>query len=533
MFFVKFIPTFPVLHRATFVFRDCAHPLLLNAIAIGSLYLGPKDAVTKGEALWRLAHTAMATSWQNLITHRGPFDACEGVQLMITAILGQVYGALSKNRAIRSTSQAFHSLGFVWARRCGMFDSPPYPPSSVPSHDADDAHKERQWRLWVAREIQQRALLAHYMLDGLISQMSGVPTSVRHATNQLGLPSSDAAFEASTANEWISQMQSQPLPSPTATFRSILRRLFHPANESSRWLDIDTHTNLNLSAFSHKVILEGLQSLISDDDADEVTAVGVPTRREVRSALNQVYESITLNATLSSADRLETLLRWHSICLDTVVDTSLLCRNLCSRYDITQHIWREGGPPPPPQTSSSSPSSSRNPDLVSWVGTPAARIALLHAMAIQEIVEQLPRGRAHAIHMPSSLFATATVYAVFALAGSPALKIPCSVVWHDVVLLDTGTAKAGMSNDYLSLSDLNTGTSTSISMSMSTRTSMNNETDTARYIRGDVLYGSNVTSRNLLYELNSIQKLFRCLFAQWGVAYDMESVVEQWISLCH
>ncbi len=371
------------------------------------------------------------------------------------------------------------------------------------------------------------------MLDGLISQMSGVPTSVRHATNQLGLPSSDAAFEASTANEWISQMQSQPLPSPTATFRSILRRLFHPANESSRWLDIDTHTNLNLSAFSHKVILEGLQSLISDDDADEVTAVGVPTRREVRSALNQVYESITLNATLSSADRLETLLRWHSICLDTVVDTSLLCRNLCSRYDITQHIWREGGPPPPPQTSSSSPSSSRNPDLVSWVGTPAARIALLHAMAIQEIVEQLPRGRAHAIHMPSSLFATATVYAVFALAGSPALKIPCSVVWHDVVLLDTGTAKAGMSNDYLSLSDLNTGTSTSISMSMSTRTSMNNETDTARYIRGDVLYGSNVTSRNLLYELNSIQKLFRCLFAQWGVAYDMESVVEQWISLCH
>jgi hypothetical protein len=519
----------------------------------------------------------MATTWQNLITHRGPYDTCEGVQLIITAILGQVYGALSKNRAIRSTSQAFHSLGFVWARRCGMFYSQLYPLSSVPSHDADDAHKEQQWRLWVAREIQQRALLAHYMLDGLIAQMSGVPTSVRHATNQLGLPSSDAAFEASTANEWISHMQSQPVPSsPTApTFRSILRRLFHPhppanGNEpsSSRWLDnIDTNTtstttNLPLSAFSHKVILEGLQSLISDDDADEITAVGVPTRREVRRALNQVYESITLNATLSSADRLETLLRWHSICLDTVVDTSLLCRNLCSRYDISQHIWptREGDGPAPPaqpqpqpsQPSQTSSSSSKNLDnLVAWVGTPAARIALLHAMAIQEIVEQLPRGRAHAIHMPSSLFATATVYAVFALAGTPALKIPCSVVWQDVVLLDTkagagtggtGTTASNISstNDFLSLSDLNNAcTGTGMSMNMSTTTSgMNslnslNETDTVRYIRGDVLYGSNVTSRNLLYELNSIQKLFRCLFAQWGVAYDMESVVEQWISLCH
>lgn len=62
MFFVRFIPTFPVLHRATFVFRECTHPLLLNAIAIGSLYLGPKDSVAKGEALWHLAHTAVATS---------------------------------------------------------------------------------------------------------------------------------------------------------------------------------------------------------------------------------------------------------------------------------------------------------------------------------------------------------------------------------------------------------------------------------------------------------------------------------------
>lgn len=47
MFFVRFIPTFPILHRATFIFRECTHPLLLNAIAIGSLYLGPKDSVAK------------------------------------------------------------------------------------------------------------------------------------------------------------------------------------------------------------------------------------------------------------------------------------------------------------------------------------------------------------------------------------------------------------------------------------------------------------------------------------------------------
>jgi hypothetical protein len=113
MFFVRFTPTFPVLHRSTFVFRECTHPLLLNAIAIGSLYLGPKDAVAKGEALWRLSHTAIATSvrltittlwtsililsqWQSLITHRGPYDPCNGLQLVLAALLGQVYAALSK-----------------------------------------------------------------------------------------------------------------------------------------------------------------------------------------------------------------------------------------------------------------------------------------------------------------------------------------------------------------------------------------------------------------------------------------------------
>ncbi|OQV05806.1 Fungal specific transcription factor domain-containing protein [Cladophialophora immunda] len=488
MFFVKFIPTFPVLHRATFVFRDCAHPLLLNAIAIGSLYLGPKDAVAKGEALWYLAHTAIATSWQSLITHRGPYDACDGVQLVVTGVLSQVYGALSKNRAIRSTSQAFHSLGFVWARRCGMLDSEPYPLESVPSPDAAESEKEYQWRLWVAREIQQRALLAHYMLDGLISQMSGEPTSVRHATNQLTLPSDEAAFEASTADEWISYMQaSASFQAPS--FRSILRRLFHPMDESS-WLDT------TLSAFSYKVILEGLQSLISDDDSEEGTAVGVPTRGEVRAALNQVYESIRLNPTLSSADRFETLLRWHAICLDTNVDSSLLCRNLCAKYAITQHIWRNGHGP------------KSNIDLAAWVITPAARSALLHAMAIQEIIEQLPRGRAHAIHMPSSLFAAATVYSVFALGGQPALKIPSTVVWQDVLLCEHPSGSRGCEPPPSSTTSASSylpppsspapPTSLSPSSSLYTATILNipdlpgtsssssaMASDTARYVRGE------------------------------------------------
>jgi hypothetical protein len=47
MFFENIIPMFPIFHRPTFVFRDCAPPLLLNAIALGARFLGSQDAIAK------------------------------------------------------------------------------------------------------------------------------------------------------------------------------------------------------------------------------------------------------------------------------------------------------------------------------------------------------------------------------------------------------------------------------------------------------------------------------------------------------
>lgn len=96
-FFARFIPTFPILHRPTFIFRESLQPLLLNAIAIGSLYVGHGNAARKqGEVLWRLAHTALATMWQDMISHQASYDPGPGIQLLITSALSQVYGALSE-----------------------------------------------------------------------------------------------------------------------------------------------------------------------------------------------------------------------------------------------------------------------------------------------------------------------------------------------------------------------------------------------------------------------------------------------------
>ena len=150
-------------------------------------------------------------------------------------------------------------------------------------------------------------------------------------------------------------------------------------------------------------------------------------------------------------------------------------------------------------------------DLVSWANTEDGRRALLHAIAIQEIVEQLPRGRAHVIHIPGSLFASSTVYCVFSLAGQTTVNIPSIVDWPSV-----------LSSGYESSEAIPAASS--------------NIAETRKYIRGEyaVILGSQLAeTKNLLYELNSMQKLFRCLSSQWGISYDMEPVIDQWIALCH
>jgi hypothetical protein len=140
VFFEKFIPSFPVLHKPTFLVRESSHPLLLNIIALGSLFVGAKDSLPKGEALWRLAHTAVATSWQALMATKGPRDECNGVQLVLTALLGQTYAILSKNESLRMTSQVFHGLGFYWARQCGMYDVEDFSEADIPALDATERY---------------------------------------------------------------------------------------------------------------------------------------------------------------------------------------------------------------------------------------------------------------------------------------------------------------------------------------------------------------------------------------------------------
>lgn len=192
-----------------------------------------------------------------------------------------------------------------------MFDTEPFSVNQLPFPSASHAEKDHQWRVWAAREIQQRALLAYHILDGLVAQMSGDGASTRHVANPLVLTSSEAAFDASNPDEWLAHMRSQKTEQPS--FRLVFRSLFPPIG-SLRPLDYQ------FSAFALRVVLEGLQSLVSDSDESDVATVGAPGRPDVRRALAQVHETINMSIHLSAPERLEVLLRWHTICLDTMIN---------------------------------------------------------------------------------------------------------------------------------------------------------------------------------------------------------------------
>ncbi|KAJ5611117.1 hypothetical protein N7510_007836 [Penicillium lagena] len=172
---------------------------------------------------------------------------------------------------------------------------------------------------------------------------------------------------------------------------------------------------------------------------------------------------------------------------------------MCYKYDIRQHIF--GG----------ENREETGVDPHRWIGGQASRKCLLHAIEIQQLAAQMPLGVAHDEQLPGALFAIATTYSSFALAGKPKVIIPSSTDWDTLLFseLEEVPSRREMAGG---------------------NTNMNN---TIRFLGGEEnVLEADCEARNLLYELGSIRILLRGLSYQWGVAQEMEEVVGAWIMRC-
>ena len=486
MFFTNLNPHFPVVHRPTFVFKDWTHPLLLNAIALGSLFMCQQENVQKGEILWRLAHTAVATSWNTLIEHRGPYDACSGVQLVLTALLGQVYAIFSTNVTLRRTAQTFHSLGFYWARECGMYATEEDP--EFRNIGATHEEAELRWKQWAAEETQLRALLGHYILDGQIAHYTGGPTCQRHASNHLRLPCDNNVFEASTVEEWISSIKATSRPS--STFADLFTVLFSSRLESY-------YLSIRIPVLTAYVLLEGLKSFVLESNDAKRHVVGVPDRSQTAKALGRLYQCIMASEQISAPDRCNAFLRWHSVCLDAATDSVALCRQICGDHNIEQNVF--GG------------QKHRGRSLLNlkeWVNTFEAKQALLHAIAIWHGLQNLPLGGPNAIHVPASIFSAAIIYCAYCIAGVPVVQVPIVDSWQDIMSHDFES-----DTGVLSLADIKV------------KDYLTNQCEPSSLQSG--------VSRNLLYDLHALPGYLKSLSRPWGIAASLADILEQLITFCN
>lgn len=490
-FLNRTLPSLPVIHEPTFNPREIIPPLLLTMAALGSLFVCLPGSVEKGEILWRLGHTAVATSWNTLLSCRGPRDSCDGIQVVLTALLGQSYALLSRNPNIRTTALVVHGLGFYWARTCGMYAVKDTQVNEIPGLNAPQSEKDFAWKMWAAAEVQRRALLGHYILDGLISQASASPASAHHLINTLSTTCSDAAFSARTADEWILEMNHSA--AVQKSFSAVFASIFSNDYPSK---------SICLSSFSTIVVMEGLQSLVSDLYEITGPTFGTISASQIIRALLNLYDTNLSQLLIqnNNDDHLQLSIRWHTVCLELAVSSTTLYHQLCETYKLPR-VFGE-------RTSTNRPATHRNFDLTQWAMSADALRAVLHATAIIRFLNDIPFSRSHAIHIPAAIFASTMVLGSVYLVHGEIINLPKSFQWRDVW---ADVLAAGSGSGDMQYQSQHPG----LKMDFQS---------TLQYLHGKG--NGEISILRLLNEINFLHTGLETIVSPWGVSKQMREVIQ-------
>lgn len=349
--------------------------------------------------------------------------------------------------------------------------------------------RSRGWKSWASREVHRRALLGHYILDGQLAYLSGQHNCAAHANNPLGLSACSRVFEAQTADEWYAALADEPKES--SSFRDIYNALFSSDENDT---EPDHVLRLVRAPLDARVILECLHVLVREQRTSQSSGsiISIPSLRQTRKALVRVHGLINDTWSLTQTERLELLLRWHFVCIDSLCDSIELWDQLCRNLHIKQRIFRSRrGPPNLLETKA-------------WVREASdAKGALLHAIAVQDITSQLPLNCTQAFWMPIPVFGASVVHAIFRYNGTSSICVPSPVHWPSTLLDQT-----------IGSQDEDDAQSTAY---RKTRAFLASAAEAPNHMRG--------LARNLPFDTKKLQSTLHFLAVQWGVSSEMKDIL--------
>ncbi|KEF56339.1 uncharacterized protein A1O9_07920 [Exophiala aquamarina CBS 119918] len=285
-----------------------------------------------------------------------------------------------------------------------MFELEEFTLEDLPEDAAPIQERLESWKQWADLETKRRSIFALFIIDAQLARYHGGLPIGKHVLNPLQSAAPHAVFHATTVDEWSTKMRQQwKDPHP-------LREIYNMIFESK------LPRGASIYPFTISVLLEGIQAVILERNFAGGDAVGVVSEAVLVQALLTIKTKCLGNPEVPIGN-LELHIRWKALCLDLIVDTVKLFRQLGGEGP-PQNIFGVGQKPTIP---------SEGPNR--WTQSPKGRRALLFAIGIQDLAERLPVGRVTAPSMPPAVFSAATIYCAYCRAGQADVVVPQELDW--------------------------------------------------------------------------------------------------------
>lgn len=338
---------------------------------------------------------------------------------MLTALLGQCYASLSGNHNIRATSRKlrnlrhvtgtvisirsatgiWHALGFKWAEECSLHVTQEGPTGDPP---ATPEELLSAWRDWAAQEMQRRAVLGHYILDGNLCALNQQAAAVRHIVCALTLGCSDAEFRLQNPADWAAlhfkhRQTNSPISTSCITLRTTFAKLFSPGQVGPCHYAMTTILAL----------MEGLQTVLFEQQQFGLSDhLLVPSSNTVEASICEVFSMMNTSLDLNDVERRCLLIRWHALCIDLMCGAPVSNEQL-ARPGLEGSQERSGA------------SVHRPLAMYQYRGAPSDRCALLHALSLLEDTRQVPPAACPPFVLAHSIFIASKVLMANAVRSSP------------------------------------------------------------------------------------------------------------------